>query len=69
MSDYYEKQADMIKGYLAGKDDWRNNLPEGHNYSPAYEHGWLNGRDDRIHKPRERASVLRARAEMILGKA
>lgn len=57
---------EMIQGYWDGKDDARMELPKQNNYSPAYVHGWLNGRDDRIGKPREFASVLRARAAMIL---
>jgi hypothetical protein len=31
-----------------------------------YNHGWKNGRDDRIGKPRDGASVLRARADLII---
>ena len=52
---------------MDGRDDFRVALPKEHNYSPAYVHGWLNGRDDRIGKPRDNAAVLRARAEMIIG--
>jgi len=57
---------DMILGYQDGRDDYRMSLPKDNNYSAAYNHGWLNGRDDRINTPRDKASVLRARAEMIL---
>lgn len=57
---------EMVRGYTDGRDDERLDLPKQHNYSPAYVHGWLNGHDDRIGKPREFASVLRARADMIL---
>lgn len=57
---------EMTQGYLDGRDDHRADLPKNTNYSPAYVHGWLNGRDDRIGKPRDTAAVLRARAEMIL---
>lgn len=57
---------EMVRGYMDGRDDERLDLPKQHNYSPAYVHGWLNGRDDRIGKPREFASVLKARADMIL---
>lgn len=59
--------AEMVQGYCDGKEDSRTELPEKHNFDVAYVHGWLNGRDDRIGKPREFASVLRARANMILG--
>ena len=58
---------EMTRGYLDGIDDFRAELPKTHNYSPAYVHGWLNGRDDRWGKPRDRAGVLRAKADMILG--
>lgn len=60
---------EMIEGYHDGRESSRNELHEGHNYNIAYVHGWLNGRDDRLEKPRERASVLRARADMILGES
>lgn len=58
---------DMVRGYCDGKEDHRYELPEHNNYSAAYIHGWKNGRDDRIGKPRDLANVLRKRAEMILG--
>ena len=56
---------EMIQGYRDGRADHRLELPKTHNYSPAYEHGWLNGRDDRINQPRDKAKHLRARAELI----
>ncbi len=61
--------TEMIQGYWDGKDDSRIELPMQHNYDVAYVHGWLNGRDDRLGKPRDRASVLRARANMIIGES
>lgn len=61
------QESEMVRGYLEGRDDFRKELPIDHNYSPSYVHGWLNGRDDRFGKPRDRAAALRARAEMILG--
>lgn len=67
ITNYSYGEAEMVQGYWDGKDDTRIDLPKHNNYSPAYGHGWLNGRDDRLGKPRERASILRARAEMILG--
>lgn len=57
---------EMINGYIDGFSDDRADLPKNTNYSPAYTHGWLNGRDDRIGKPRDTASVLRNRADIIL---
>lgn len=57
---------EMTEGYLDGFSDTRMDLPKQNNYSPAYVHGWLNGRDDRINKPRSTADVLRRRADMIL---
>lgn len=59
-------EKEMVDGYLDGFKDFRKSLPEGHNYGPAYMHGWLNGLDDRTGKPREHADVLRTRAMMIL---
>lgn len=59
---------EMNRGYLAGRESGAATLPDCHAAaSPAFKHGWLNGRDDRLGQPRERASVLRARADMILG--
>jgi len=58
----------MVRGYFAGRDSASNTLPDCHkNESPAFKHGWLNGRDDRIGKPRDVASVLRRCADMIDG--
>ena len=57
---------EMVQGYLDGFKDDRAELPKQTNRLPAYTHGWLNGRDDRIGKPRERAEVLRRKADMIL---
>jgi len=59
-------EDEMLEGYLDGFNDVRLNLPDGSNRSPAYKHGWQNGRDDRLNSPRERASVLRSMAQMIL---
>jgi len=58
---------DMTAGYLAGLSAIGQITPPlaTCHRSVAYQHGWLNGRDDRLHIPRERASVLRARAAMI----
>lgn len=57
---------DMVLGYYAGYDSGAAELPECHkDASPAFKHGWLNGRDDRIGKPRERADVLKRRAKMM----
>lgn len=58
---------EMIEGYHDGRESSLSELREGHNYNVAYVHGWLNGRDDRIGKSRDPESVLRARADMILG--
>lgn len=62
------KEQEMMAGYIDGLDSGSNELPDCHRFkSAAYRHGWLNGRDDRVHKPRDKASVLRARAGMIIG--
>jgi hypothetical protein len=56
----------MVVGYLAGLSSGSSILPDCHRAnSPQFKHGWLNGRDDRIGKPRERADVLRRRADMM----
>lgn len=57
---------DMVRGYLLGFKSGSRTLPTCYAHaSAAFKHGWLNGRDDRTGKPRDRYSVLRARAEMI----
>ncbi len=57
---------DMVRGYLCGFRSSSEMMPPCHAHeSAAFKHGWLNGRDDRVQNPRERAAVLRARAEMI----
>ena len=54
---------DMTLGYFDGLDDHRDEMPESlGNRSACYRHGWLNGRDDRMHRPRAPAAVLRAMA-------
>ena len=62
-----DKTREMVMGYWAGKNDSCLEYPEIYkNTSSAFKPGGLNGRDDRIGVPREKASVLRARAELIL---
>lgn len=62
-------QSEMVDGYLAGFGSVAQRLPACHeSRSAAFKHGWLNGRDDRNSKPRERYSVLRNRADMILNR-
>lgn len=56
---------EMIEGYSDGLTDVRTDPPAMSNRSPAYWHGWLNGRDDRIGKPRSSAMSLRSRAAML----
>lgn len=60
-------EQEMIDGYMDGFK--RDNPLPGPNRSAAYRHGFLNARDDVNHAPRDRASVLRARANMILDSA
>lgn len=52
---------DLREGYNDGFQ--ADALPPGPNRSRSYVHGWLNGRDDRIGKPRATASVLRDQAK------
>jgi ribosome modulation factor len=59
-------ESEMIQGYLDGFRDSRHELPELSNYSPAYVHGWRNGRDDRMRSPRAPAAVLCAIANALI---
>lgn len=59
---YTDADWDMVRGYMRA---WRG-LPA-QSKTAAYMHGYRNGEDDRSGKPRERADVLRRRAEMIPG--
>lgn len=59
--------SEMVRGYLAGFNSGELDIPACHDMqSVAFRHGWMNGRDDRTGSPRDRAQVLRARAELIL---
>lgn len=61
-------ENDMVRGYIAGFNSGSLDIPACHDMqSTAFRHGWMNGRDDRVGQPRERYSVLRARADLILG--
>ena len=60
------KAEEMMEGYMAGRKSNAEKYPDCYkDKSAAFKHGWLNGNDDALGKPRERASVLRARAAMI----
>ena len=59
-------EAEMLEGYLDGRSDTRLEYPAQSNRSDAYQHGWLNGRDDRIHRPRLSAQTLRIIADRII---
>ncbi len=62
------KIDEMVAGYIRGFDRPADDMPDCYSTkSTAWKHGWLNGRDDAHGKPRERAGVLRARADMIIG--
>jgi len=60
-----EKQMEMaeeevFEGYRDGRADERDSLPASMaNRSDAYVFGWLNGRDDRLGRPRAEARALR----------
>jgi len=61
------KESQMVDGYLIGRQTEAYDMPKYfRGKSVAWKHGWLNGRDDAFHSPRAYASVLRARADMIL---
>ena len=56
---------DMIEGYRDGRQ--KDAVPPGPNRTRSYVHGWLNGRDDRLQKPRASAENIRkdaTRAEL-----
>lgn len=52
--------ADIVDGYFDGREDARDEYPESSNRSAFYRHGWLNGRDDRVGKPRACAAQILA---------
>ena len=56
--------AEMVEGYRDGFRDDRDELYAS-NRSPAYQHGWRNGRDDRKRSPRATAQELREAAALI----
>ena len=58
---------EMTEGYLDGSKDDRVELPDSlSNRSASYRHGWLNGRDDRLHSPRVYASRIRRLAQQAM---
>lgn len=62
------KLDEMVEGYMRGIG-WNLGYPPLwlDSKSTAYKHGFQNGQDDLLGNPRERADVLRRRAEMIIG--
>lgn len=64
---FYENE--MMEGYLDGLKDIRPHLSaQATNRSHSYQHGWLNGRDDRNHNPRAGAEILRKQAEKAISR-
>lgn len=62
-----DRQQEVVDGYMKGIGGLSETLPECYDKkSAAWKHGWRNGRDDRLGRPRECASVLRRRADMVL---
>ena len=59
-------ENEMVEGYLDGLSDNRTDYPEASNRGSSYRHGWLNGRDDRIKKPRASYSTLISQAEQAI---
>ena len=58
---------EMTEGYMDGFEDTRDEFPSSlANRGKSYIHGWLNGRDDRLHKPRDLAKHLREQAEKAI---
>lgn len=56
---------ETVEGYFDGIRSDLHELPEGSNRSESYKHGWRNGRDDRLARPRATAAELRQRAADI----
>lgn len=56
---------EMLEGYLDGFASGLDVLPAGNNRSDSYRHGWNNGRDDRLKRPRASAAILRKEADEI----
>lgn len=57
--------SEIVEGYMDGFKSDANELPSLTNRSDSYKHGWRNGRDDRLGKPRAAASTLRDEAAEI----
>jgi hypothetical protein len=55
---------EMVQGYLDGLD--LTSPPPSMNRSASYQHGWMNGRDDRAKKPRDSAGNLRRIADAAM---
>ena len=55
---------EVTQGYWDGMDD---EPAPGANRSDLYRFGWMNGRDDRLHKPRAPAATLRLEYERLSG--
>lgn len=53
---------DMIEGYRDGYAI--DAIAPSDNRSASYKHGWQNGRDDRLGRPRSSAAQLRLGAKM-----
>lgn len=58
-------ESDIVEGYMDGLRSELENLPQGNNRSDSYRHGWNNGRDDRLRRPRATAADLREAAADI----
>lgn len=60
-----EANDEMVEGYMDGFKDDRLDMPAS-NRSASYQHGWLNGRDDRVNRPRASAVDLRLQADLAM---
>ena len=61
-----EIEDEMFEGYRDGFADERISFPAVSNRSETYRHGWLNGRDDRLRKPRDCSKNLREEAARLI---
>lgn len=55
---------EMVAGYLDGRK--RDSVLPSGNRSHSYRHGWANGRDDRLGRPRATAAQLRVLCEAAI---
>ena len=62
-----KQNDDILLGYLDGYSDDRDEYPDTlKNRSDLYRHGWENGRDDRLGRPRSTAQSIRYALSLLV---